>query len=57
MNCYECSKKEAETPAVSVCMTCGAGLCLEHTREAAGYRVGGTTFGCPHDTKLDSSRT
>lgn len=57
MNCYECSKKEQATPAVSICLKCGAGLCLEHTREAASYRVGGTTFGCPHDTTMATSRT
>jgi hypothetical protein len=50
MNCYECAKRESTTPAVSVCRTCGAGLCLEHTREAAMHLVGGTHFDCPHDT-------
>jgi hypothetical protein len=50
MNCYECAKADQATAAVSICLHCGAALCLEHQREAAAYRVAGTTFGCPHDT-------
>jgi hypothetical protein len=49
MNCYECAKADQATVAVSICLHCGAALCLEHQREAATYRVAGTTFGCPHD--------
>jgi hypothetical protein len=51
MQCFECARKREVTPALSVCRHCGAGLCLEHTYEAAEYRVGGTVFGCPHDLR------
>jgi hypothetical protein len=48
MECYECAQQGNTTAAVSICRNCGAGLCLEHTHQAAEYRVGGTVFGCPH---------
>lgn len=51
MDCFECARNGQAAPAVSVCRHCGAGLCLEHTYEAAEYRVGGTVLGCPHDLR------
>ena len=48
MNCFECAKANDVVPAVGVCGLCGVGLCLDHLIEAGEYRVGGTTFGCPH---------
>lgn len=48
MNCHECALAGKTTTAVSICPHCGVGLCLEHLREAQAYRVGGTTYGCPH---------
>ena len=51
MNCYVCAKHEVAVPAVATCRNCGAGLCMEHLREAAAdHPAGGTTFGCSHDT-------
>ena len=52
MNCYECKKAGAETPAVAIC-DCGAAVCLEHTRALAVWRRDATHMvGCPHDTWL-----
>ncbi|MEO6859327.1 MAG: DUF2180 family protein [Solirubrobacteraceae bacterium] len=33
--CYVCAERGTETPAVALCRSCQAGLCLEHLREAA----------------------
>jgi hypothetical protein len=50
MICYECAKQERNTPAVAICLNCGAGLCLQHAREAAATPgPAGTAIGCPHD--------
>jgi hypothetical protein len=51
MDCYEYTRSGDAAPAVSICRNCGAGLCIDHTYEAGEYRVGGTTFGCPHDLR------
>ena len=48
MLCLECQRSNEETSAVSICLTCGAGLCETHRREANEYRTGGVRFGCPH---------
>jgi hypothetical protein len=48
MNCFECAKANDSVPAVGVCRHCGVGLCLDHLVEAAGHRVGGTTYACEH---------
>ena len=50
MNCFECAKTHDTVEAVGTCKRCGVGLCLDHLIEAREYRVGGTTFGCPHTT-------
>lgn len=31
LKCYDCVEKDSETEAVSVCIVCGKGLCMEHT--------------------------
>lgn len=49
MDCYECALRGEAVAAVATCRHCGAGLCLDHLREAQAHRVGGTTFGCPHN--------
>ena len=49
MDCFVCTIRGETVAAVASCQHCGAGLCLEHLHEAQVYRVGGTTFGCPHD--------
>ena len=48
MNCFECAKANDIVPAVRLCQHCSVGLCLHHLIEASEYRVGATTFGCPH---------
>jgi hypothetical protein len=48
MNCFECAKANDNVAAVGVCRHCGVGLCLDHLVEAAGHRVGGTTYACEH---------
>lgn len=48
MNCFECATSHHTVPAVGVCRHCGVGLCLDHLVGAREFRVGGTTFGCPH---------
>jgi hypothetical protein len=55
MNCFECAKTNTAVAAVGVCRHCDVGLCLEHLLEANAYRVGGTTFGCPHTVSLVKS--
>lgn len=55
MNCYECATEGTTLAAVGACHHCGAGLCLEHARKAAGHRVGGTSYGCPHDFRIRQS--
>ena len=52
MNCYQCAKEGKTLAAVGTCHLCGAGLCLEHAREAAEYTVGGTRYSCPHDFRV-----
>ena len=50
MNCFECAKKHESVPAVGVCHHCGVALCLDHLERAMSFRVGGTLYGCPHET-------
>ncbi|MDG6243008.1 MAG: DUF2180 family protein [Methanolobus sp.] len=33
MKCYDCMEEENDTEATCVCITCGKGLCTEHTKE------------------------
>ncbi len=56
MNCYECALRGEAVGAVATCGNCGVGMCLEHLGEAQSYRVGGTTFGCPHDLTAAARR-
>ncbi len=35
MQCCVCAERGTETPAVALCRSCQAGLCLEHLRETA----------------------
>jgi len=32
MKCYDCMEDGKDTEAVSVCIVCGKGLCMEHTK-------------------------
>ena len=58
MNCYVCAKSGEAVAAVAVCRSCGAGLCLDHLREAALDRpAGGTVYACSHDTWSKTAAT
>jgi len=50
MHCYECAKRGGTEPAVAICWSCGAGLCLRHLHDAALDRAAGVTDRCLHDT-------
>src|SRR4051812_1066389 len=41
MRCYECAKLGTAEPAVAVCRSCSAGLCLTHLRETANFMATG----------------
>ena len=30
MKCYICAKKNVQTDAVAICITCGMGVCMDH---------------------------
>ncbi|MCS3923460.1 DUF2180 family protein [Methanosalsum natronophilum] len=32
MKCYECIESKKQTEAVSVCIICGMGLCMDHIK-------------------------
>jgi hypothetical protein len=55
MNCYECAKNGKAVAAVGTCHHCGAGLCLEHAREAPEYTIAGTHYACQHDFREPQS--
>ena len=51
MQGYVCAERGTETPAVALCHSCQAGLCLEHLREAAErFATDNMLAGCHHDT-------
>lgn len=51
MQCYVCAERGTETPAVALCRSCQAGLCLEHLRETADrFASDNMLAGCHHDT-------
>ena len=55
MHCYVCAEQEVERPAVALCRTCSAGLCLEHLRETAARFAQGNMYEyCHHDTWAES---
>lgn len=57
MDCYECSTDGSAEPAVAVCRSCSAGLCLVHLREtAAAMRNGSVMPTCNHDTWIPRAR-
>lgn len=33
MRCYDCMEEDKTTEAVTVCIICGKGLCMDHTNE------------------------
>jgi len=42
LKCYECAENRTDEEAVSVCIMCGMGLCMEHAKRIdLPIRVGG----------------
>ena len=33
MKCYDCMEEENTTEAVAVCILCGKGLCMDHSKD------------------------
>ena len=51
MLCYACIEHGTERPAVALCRSCYAGLCLEHIREtAARFASSHILDSCHHST-------
>jgi hypothetical protein len=57
MYCYPCAEQGVNQPAVALCRSCHAGLCLEHLRETAEkfatdehLASGSMSDACHHDT-------
>ncbi len=57
MHCYPCTEQGVNQPAVALCHSCLAGLCLEHLRETAErftaderHAIGIMSGACHHDT-------
>jgi hypothetical protein len=49
--CYPCKKQGVDEPAVALCRSCTAGLCLEHLRETASRIAASHILAtCDHDT-------
>lgn len=51
MLCYPCAEQGIQQPAVALCRSCTAGLCLEHLRETASrFASSHILESCHHDT-------
>ena len=51
MLCYSCVEQGNERPAVALCRSCNAGLCLDHLRAtAAHFATSHMLDSCHHDT-------
>jgi hypothetical protein len=51
MLCYACAEGGIERPAVALCRSCNAGLCLVHLRETAAHFASSHMLDtCKHDT-------
>ena len=51
MLCYSCARNGVERPAVALCTSCSAGLCLEHLRETSARVASDNALAaCHHDT-------
>ena len=33
MKCYDCMEESKDTEAVAVCIVCGKGLCMDHSKQ------------------------
>ena len=57
MNCQQCAAEDRSRPAVCLCPSCQAGLCLEHRiRHERTLGPGGTRYGCEHRDTVASLR-
>jgi hypothetical protein len=51
MLCYSCAEEGIDRPAVALCRSCTAGLCMEHLRATASrFASSHMLDGCHHDT-------
>ena len=51
MLCYPCAERGTDQPAVALCRSCNAGLCLEHLRATATHFASSHILdACQHDT-------
>lgn len=51
MLCYSCAERGDERPAVALCRSCSAGLCLTHLRATATHLASSHMLdSCHHDT-------
>jgi hypothetical protein len=51
MLCYSCAEQGIHQPAVAVCRSCTAGLCMDHLRETAAHFASDNMLShCHHDT-------
>ena len=55
MQCYDCAVAQKTSPAVAVCATCGAGVCLSHAVLAHPDEMS-VTVGNPVATRLPGRR-
>jgi hypothetical protein len=46
MHCADCARQHVATPAVTICRSCGEGLCTTHAAPRRG--PGGMSIGCLH---------
>lgn len=57
MDCYVCAEHRDERPAVALCRSCGAGLCVSHLRETAEHFLTSHMLdSCHHDTWTATAR-
>lgn len=51
MLCYICAEEGSDQPAVALCRSCNAGLCLAHLRATATHLASSHMLdSCHHDT-------
>lgn len=51
MLCYSCAEQGIDRPAVALCRSCSAGLCMDHLRETASRFASSHMLDtCHHDT-------
>ena len=51
MLCYVCAEQGTDQPAVALCRSCNAGLCLVHLRATAAHFASSHMLDdCHHDT-------